>query len=151
MIAEESTAWGDVTKPTRDGGLGFDLKWNMGWMHDTLKYFAKDPIHRRWHHHQLTFGMIYQHSERFMLSFSHDEMVHGKGSLLNKMAAGTIADKARQLRALYGWMWGWPGKKTPLHGRRIRPVRRMGLRPAASTGTCSNTWTTKAPVSWSRI
>ena len=112
MIAEESTAWGNVTRPVHEGGLGFDLKWNMGWMHDTLKYFAKYPVHRKWHHRQLTFGMIYQHSERFALSFSHDEMVHGKGSLLNKMAASSIPDKARQLRALFGWMWGWPGKKT---------------------------------------
>jgi 1,4-alpha-glucan branching enzyme len=116
MIAEESTAWGGVTKPTREGGLGFDLKWNMGWMHDTLKYFQKDPVYRKWHHHQLTFGMIYQHTERFMMTFSHDEVVHGKCSLLIKMGAYHIPDKARQLRALYGWMWGWPGKKTLFMG-----------------------------------
>jgi len=116
MIAEESTAWGGVTKPTKEGGLGFDLKWNMGWMHDTLEYFKKDPIHRKWHHNQLTFGMIYQHSERFMMAFSHDEVVHGKGSLLFKMGAHHIPEKARQLRALYAWMWGWPGKKTLFMG-----------------------------------
>ena len=116
MIAEESTAWGGVTKPAKEGGLGFDLKWNMGWMHDTLEYFKKDPIHRTWHHNQLTFGMIYQHTERFMLSFSHDEVVHGKRSLLFKMAAHSISDKARQLRALFAWMWGWPGKKTLFMG-----------------------------------
>ncbi len=116
MIAEESTAWGGVTKPVKDHGLGFDLKWNMGWMHDTLEYFKKDPIHRKFHQNQLTFGMIYQNTERFMMAFSHDEVVHGKGSMLLKMAAEHIPDKARQLRALYGWMWGWPGKKTLFMG-----------------------------------
>ena len=116
MIAEESTAWGGVTKPVKENGLGFDLKWNMGWMHDTLEYFKKDPIHRKHHHNQLTFGMIYQNTERFMMAFSHDEVVHGKGSMLLKMAAEHIPDKARQLRALYGWMWGWPGKKTLFMG-----------------------------------
>ncbi len=111
MIAEESTAWGRVTRPAKDGGIGFDLKWNMGWMHDTLSYFRKDPIHRKWHHNQLTFGMIYQHSERFMMTYSHDEVVHGKASMLAKMCGHQISDKARQLRALYAWTWGWPGKK----------------------------------------
>ncbi len=111
MIAEESTAWGRVTRPVKDGGIGFDLKWNMGWMHDTLQYFRKDPLHRRWHHNQLTFGMIYQHSERFMMTYSHDEVVHGKASMLFKMHGHHITDKARQLRALYAWTWGWPGKK----------------------------------------
>jgi 1,4-alpha-glucan branching enzyme len=111
MIAEESTAWGRVTRPAKDGGIGFDLKWNMGWMHDTLSYFRKDPLHRKWHHNQLTFGMIYQHSERFMMTYSHDEVVHGKASMLYKMHGHHIPDKARQLRALYAWTWGWPGKK----------------------------------------
>jgi 1,4-alpha-glucan branching enzyme len=116
MIAEESTAWGGVSKPTREGGLGFDLKWNMGWMHDTLEYFKKDPVYRKYHHNQLTFGMIYQHTEHFMMAFSHDEVVHGKASMLLKMGAHHIPDKARQLRALYAWMWGWPGKKTLFMG-----------------------------------
>ena len=116
MIAEESTAWEGVTKPTGQGGLGFDLKWNMGWMHDTLEYFKKDPVHRKWHQRRLTFGAIYQHTERFNLAFSHDEVVHGKGSMLLKMGAPSIAEKARQLRALYGWMWAWPGKKTLFMG-----------------------------------
>jgi 1,4-alpha-glucan branching enzyme len=115
-IAEESTAWGGVTRPASEGGLGFDLKWNMGWMHDTLEYFKKDPLFRKHHHSQLTFGMIYQNSERFMMTLSHDEVVHGKGSLLMKMAAHPIPDKARQLRALFAWMWGWPGKKTLFMG-----------------------------------
>ena len=111
MIAEESTSWPGVTRPTKDGGLGFDIKWNMGWMHDTLEYFAIDPVYRKWHHNKLTFGMLYQYSENFISVFSHDEVVHGKGSMLMKMAAGSIADKARQLRALYGYMWTYPGKK----------------------------------------
>jgi len=116
MIAEESTAWGGVSKPTKEGGLGFDLKWNMGWMHDTLEYFKKDPVYRKYHHNQLTFGMIYQATEHFMMTFSHDEVVHGKCSMLLKMGAYHIKDKAEQLRALYAWMWGWPGKKTLFMG-----------------------------------
>ena len=116
MIAEESTSWEGVTRPTQDGGLGFDLKWNMGWMHDTLTYFKKDPIYRKWHQGDLTFGAIYQHTERFALTFSHDEVVHGKASMLLKMGAEHIPEKAQQLRALYAWMWGWPGKKTLFMG-----------------------------------
>jgi 1,4-alpha-glucan branching enzyme len=110
-IAEESTAWPGVSRPVSAGGLGFDLKWNMGWMHDTLRYFSKDPIHRRWHHNDLTFGMLYQYAENFVLVYSHDEVTHGKGSMLMKMAAGTITEKSRQLCALYGFKWAWPGKK----------------------------------------
>ncbi|HMP84864.1 MAG TPA: 1,4-alpha-glucan branching protein GlgB, partial [Verrucomicrobiota bacterium] len=116
MIAEESTAWGGVTKPAKDNGLGFDLKWNMGWMHDTLEYFKKNPIYRKHHHNQLTFGMIYQHTEKFMMAFSHDEVVHGKCSMLIKMSAYHINEKSQQLRSLYAWMWGWPGKKTLFMG-----------------------------------
>ena len=111
MIAEESTSFPGVTKPTQDGGLGFDYKWNMGWMHDTLRYFAKDPIHRKWHQNDLTFGMLYQYAENFVTVFSHDEVVHGKGSMLFKMGAWHIPEKAAQLRSLYGHMWGYPGKK----------------------------------------
>jgi 1,4-alpha-glucan branching enzyme len=116
MVAEESTAWGGVSKPVKDGGLGFDLKWNMGWMHDTLEYFKKDPIYRKYHHNQLTFGMIYQHTEKFVLVFSHDEVVHGKCSLLIRMGAEHIPQKAQTLRALFAWMWGWPGKKALFMG-----------------------------------
>ena len=111
MIAEESTSFGGVSKPTAQGGLGFDFKWNMGWMHDTLRYFSKDPIHRKWHQNDLTFGMLYQYAENFVTVFSHDEVVHGKGSMLFKMGAWHIPEKARQLRALYAHMWGYPGKK----------------------------------------
>ena len=111
MIAEESTSFAQVTRPTSGGGLGFDYKWNMGWMHDTLRYFSKDPIHRRWHQDDLTFGMLYQYAENFISVFSHDEVVHGNASLLFKMGAGTIAEKSAHLRSLYGHMWGYPGKK----------------------------------------
>ncbi len=116
MIAEESTAFPGVTRSAQDGGLGFDLKWNMGWMHDTIEYFKKDPIYRKYEHHQLSFGMLYQYSERFTQVFSHDEVVHGKGSMLAKMPGGTITDKAHQLRLLYALMWFWPGKKTLFMG-----------------------------------
>ncbi len=110
-IAEESTAFPMVSRPTKDGGLGFDYKWNMGMMHDTLAYFQKDPIHRKWLHDKLTFGMIYQYSENFISVYSHDEVVHLKASMLGKMAAGSIAEKAANLRSLYGYIWMYPGKK----------------------------------------
>jgi 1,4-alpha-glucan branching enzyme len=111
MIAEESTSFAGVSKPTKDGGLGFDYKWNMGWMHDTLRYFAKEPIVRRYHQNDLTFGMLYQYAENFITVFSHDEVVHGKASLLFKMGAWHIPEKAANLRSLYAHMWAWPGKK----------------------------------------
>ncbi|MCF3652006.1 1,4-alpha-glucan branching protein GlgB [Synoicihabitans lomoniglobus] len=111
MIAEESTAFAGISKPVADGGIGFDFKWNMGWMHDTLSYFQKDPIHRKWHQNELTFGALYQWSENFVTVFSHDEVVHGKNSMLYKMGAWHIPEKAANLRALYAHMWGWPGKK----------------------------------------
>ncbi len=110
IIAEESTAWPGVTHSTAAGGLGFDFKWNMGWMHDTLRYFSKDPIHRRYHHGLLTFGLMYAFSERFLLPLSHDEVVHLKKSLLSKMA-GDRWQQLANLRALYAHMWAHPGKK----------------------------------------
>ncbi|MFP4157193.1 MAG: 1,4-alpha-glucan branching protein GlgB [Opitutales bacterium] len=116
MIAEESTAFPGVTNSVENGGLGFDLKWNMGWMHDTLEYFKKDPIYRKYEHHQLSFGMLYQYSEHFSQVFSHDEVVHGKGSMIMKMPVEPMLEKAHQLRLLYGLMWIWPGKKTLFMG-----------------------------------
>jgi 1,4-alpha-glucan branching enzyme len=109
-IAEESTAWPAVSRPTYIGGLGFGMKWDMGWMHDTLKYFSKDPIHRRYHHNYLTFRGLYQFTENFVLSLSHDEVVHMKGSLLTRMA-GDDWQKFANLRLLYAYMFSQPGKK----------------------------------------
>src|SRR5262249_43805592 len=109
-IAEESTSWPMVSRPTYIGGLGFGLKWDMGWMHDTLAYLARDPVHRRHHHNELIFRMVYAFSENYVLPLSHDEVVHGKGALMNKLP-GDDWQKFANLRLHYGSMSGMPGRK----------------------------------------
>ncbi|MFR6034329.1 MAG: hypothetical protein ACLUKN_14835 [Bacilli bacterium] len=119
MIAEESTTFLKVTAPTSEGGLGFDFKWNLGWMHDTLDYLKEDPVNRKYHHNKMTFPSMFQFTEKFMLVYSHDEVVHGKSPMVGKMGNPYWDDKLANLRALYAYMWMWPGKKTLFMGNEI--------------------------------
>ncbi len=137
MIAEESTSWPAVSRPTYLGGLGFTLKWNMGWMNDTLDYFSLDPIHRKYHHNRMTFSMLYAFTENFVLPLSHDEVVHGKGSLINKMP-GDLWQQFANLRLLYGYMYGASRQEAALHGQRVRAAFGMEPQHQPANGICCN-------------
>jgi len=136
-IAEESTAWPGVTAPAAQGGLGFTYKWNMGWMHDTLRYMGKDPVHRPHHHDDMMFGMAYAYSERFVLPLSHDEVVHGKGSLLARMP-GDRWRKFANLRAYFGFMWAHPGRKLLFMGGEIAQAREWDHDGAVDWDACGD-------------
>ncbi len=125
-IAEESTAWPNVTRPTYTGGVGFGLKWNLGWMHDTLRFFSKDPVHRSHHMSDLTFSLLYAYSENFVLCLSHDEVVHGKGSLYNRMPGDEWQKLAEYKTSLRVYVYS-SREKAPFHGKRVRTARGVGL------------------------
>jgi len=138
-VAEESTAWPGVSLPAYAGGLGFGFKWNMGWMHDTLAYLGKDPAHRRWHHDYMTFGLMYAFAENFVLPLSHDEVVHGKGSLIARIP-GDAWQKFATLRAAYAFMWGYPGKKLLFMGQEFAQGREWSESRALDWGEADVAW-----------
>jgi 1,4-alpha-glucan branching enzyme len=148
-IAEESTAWPGVSRPTYLGGLGFGFKWNMGWMHDFLEYMSHEPIHRRYHQGEATFSLIYAFQEHFVLVLSHDEVVHGKGSLLNKMP-GDSWQKFANLRMSCAWMTHTPAKSCCSWDAKSASGKN-GITTKASIGTCSKTPCTTALDGWSSI
>jgi 1,4-alpha-glucan branching enzyme len=138
-IAEESTAWPAVSQPTFTGGLGFGFKWNMGWMHDTLEYVSEDPVHRRWHHDKMTFGLVYAFAENFVLPLSHDEVVHGKKSLIGRMP-GDAWQQFATLRAYYAAMWAHPGKKLLFMGQEFAQGREWNFDAGLDWSSLSIDW-----------
>jgi 1,4-alpha-glucan branching enzyme len=134
-VAEESTSWPGVCLPTDKGGLGFGFKWNLGWMHDTLEYFSRNPIHRRFHHNEMTFGLLYAFSENFVLPLSHDEVVHGKGSIIGRMP-GDDWQRFATLRAYYAFMWGYPGKKLLFMGQEFGQYAEWNFHHALDWSLC---------------
>ena len=134
---QESTAWPMITGKPKEGGLGFDYKWNMGWMDDFTRYMQCDPYFRKNNYGQLTFSMLYAYSEKFILVFSHDEVVHGKGSMMGKMPGETLEKKAENLRTAYGFMMGHPGKSFCLWAR-IMPRSTSGMKTRLWNGICSS-------------